>query len=291
MKIAKPSQGFLGLPKENVSKNIVHIIPFGLEKTVTYIGGTKNGPKNIIKASHQVELFDEELKKETYKKFKIKTFKEVKIKPKLDDALQQLTSIVDKSLSKKVFPLILGGEHSITPAIIKSFLKKYRKLTILQIDAHADLRDGYLGVKNSHASAMRRCLDFKNIDIVSLGIRNLCQEEFNYLKKNNNRIKIFWAKEINRWNMYDLKKIVKNKNIYLTFDLDGFDSSLMPATGTPEPGGLFWNDAIKVLKVIFKNSTVVGADVNELAPKKNLHACDFLAAKLVYKILSYKFAS
>ena len=291
MKIAKPSQGFLGLPKENVSKNIVHIIPFGLEKTVSYVGGTKNGPKNIIKASHQVELFDEELKKETYKKFKIKTFKEVKIKPKLDDALQQLTSIVDKSLSKKVFPLILGGEHSITPAIIKSFLKKYRKLTILQIDAHADLRDGYLGVKNSHASAMRRCLDYKNIDIVSLGIRNLCQEEFNYLKKNNNRIKIFWAKEINRWNMSDLKKIIKNKNIYLTFDLDGFDSSLMPATGTPEPGGLFWNDAIKVLKIIFKNSTVVGADVNELAPKKNLHACDFLAAKLVYKILSYKFAS
>lgn len=291
MKIAKPSQGFLGLKKENVSKNIVHIIPFGLEKTVTYVGGTKNGPKNIIKASHQVELFDEELKKETYKKFKIKTFKEVKIKPKLDDALQQLTSIVDKSLSKKVFPLILGGEHSITPAIIKSFLKKYRKLTILQIDAHADLRDGYLGVKNSHASAMRRCLDYKNIDIVSLGIRNLCQEEFNYLKKNNNRIKIFWAKEINRWNMSDLKKIIKNKNIYLTFDLDGFDSSLMPATGTPEPGGLFWNDAIKVLKIIFKNSTVVGADVNELAPKKNLHACDFLAAKLVYKILSYKFAS
>lgn len=291
MKIAKPSQGFLGLKKENVSKNIVHIIPFGLEKTVSYVGGTKNGPKNIIKASHQVELFDEELKKETYKKFKIKTFKEVKIKPKLDDALQQLTSIVDKSLSKKVFPLILGGEHSITPAIIKSFLKKYRKLTILQIDAHADLRDGYLGVKNSHASAMRRCLDYKNIDIVSLGIRNLCQEEFNYLKKNNNRIKIFWAKEINRWNMYDLKKIIKNKNIYLTFDLDGFDSSLMPATGTPEPGGLFWNDAIKVLKIIFENSTVVGADVNELAPKKNLHACDFLAAKLVYKILSYKFAS
>jgi len=291
MKIAKSSQGFLGLKKENVSKNIVHIIPFGLEKTVSYVGGTKNGPKNIIKASHQVELFDEELKIETYKKFKIKTFKEAKIKPKLDDALQQLTSIVDKSLSKKVFPLILGGEHSITPAIIKSFLKKYRKLTILQIDAHADLRDGYLGVKNSHASAMRRCLDYKNIDIVSLGIRNLCQEEFNYLKKNNNRIKIFWAKEINRWNMYDLKKIIKNKNIYLTFDLDGFDSSLMPATGTPEPGGLFWNDAVKVLKIIFKNSTVVGADVNELAPKKNLHACDFLAAKLVYKILSYKFAS
>ena len=291
MKIAKSSQGFLGLKKENVSKNIVHIIPFGLEKTVSYVGGTKNGPKNIIKASHQVELFDEELKIETYKKFKIKTFKEAKIKPKLDDALQQLTSIVDKSLSKKVFPLILGGEHSITPAIIKSFLKKYRKLTILQIDAHADLRDGYLGVKNSHASAMRRCLDFKNIDIVSLGIRNLCQEESDYLKNNNDRIKIFWAKEINRWNMSDLKKIIKNKNIYLTFDLDGFDSSLMPATGTPEPGGLFWNDAIKVLKIIFENSTVVGADVNELAPKKNLHACDFLAAKLVYKILSYKFAS
>ena len=123
MKILKPSAGFLGLPKENKSKNIVHIIPFGLEKTVSYSSGTKNGPKKIIKASHQVELFDEELKLEPYKKFNIKTLQETKIPKKLNDALNLLSNTVSKSLTANAFPLILGGEHSITPAIVKSISK------------------------------------------------------------------------------------------------------------------------------------------------------------------------
>ena len=290
MKFLKPSEGFLGLPKENKNKNKVYIIPFGLEKTVSYSSGTKNGPKKIIEASHQVELFDEELKLEPYKKFNIKTLKQEKIKSKFNDSLNQLSKIIEKTLKSKCFPLTLGGEHSITPAIIKPLAKKYSNLTIVQIDAHADLRDGYMGIHNSHAAAMRRCLDNKNIKIVSIGIRNLCQEEFNYFKKNNKRIKIFWGNEMHKWSMKKLSKILKNKDVYLTFDLDGFDSSLMPATGTPEPGGLFWSDAMRILKTVFKNSNVVGADVNELAPNPHLHACDFLAAKLVYKILSYKFA-
>jgi agmatinase len=290
MKFLKPSEGFLGLPKENKNKNKVYIIPFGLEKTVSYSSGTKNGPKKIIEASHQVELFDEELKLEPYKKFNIKTLKQEKIKSKLNDSLNQLSEIIEKTLKSKRFPLTLGGEHSITPAIIKPLAKKYSNLTIVQIDAHADLRDGYMGIHNSHAAAMRRCLDNKNTKIVSIGIRNLCQEEFNYFKKNNKRIEIFWGNEMHKWSMEKLSKILKNKDVYLTFDLDGFDSSLMPATGTPEPGGLFWSDAMRILKTVFKNSNVVGADVNELAPNPHLHACDFLAAKLVYKILSYKFA-
>lgn len=290
MKFLKPSEGFLGLPKENKNKNKVYIIPFGLEKTVSYSSGTKNGPKKIIEASHQVELFDEELKLEPYKKFNIKTLKQEKIKSKLNDSLNQLSEIIEKTLKSKCFPLTLGGEHSITPAIIKPLVKKYSNLTIVQIDAHADLRDGYMGIHNSHAAAMRRCLDNKNVKIVSIGIRNLCQEEFNYFKKNNKRIEIFWGDEMHKWSMEKLSKILKNKDVYLTFDLDGFDSSLMPATGTPEPGGLFWSDAMRILKTVFKNSNVVGADVNELAPNPHLHACDFLAAKLVYKILSYKFA-
>ena len=290
MKFLKPTKGFLGLPKENKNKNKVYIIPFGLEKTVSYSSGTKNGPKKIIEASHQVELFDEELKLEPYKKFNIKTLKQEKIKSKLNDSLNQVSEIIEKTLKSKRFPLTLGGEHSITPAIIKPLAKKYSNLTIVQIDAHADLRDGYMGIHNSHAAAMRRCLDNKNIKIVSIGIRNLCKEEFNYLKKNNKRIEIFWGNEMHKWSMEKLSKILKNKDVYLTFDLDGFDSSLMPATGTPEPGGLFWPDAMRILKTVFKNSNVVGADVNELAPNPHLHACDFLAAKLVYKILSYKFA-
>lgn len=290
MKFLKPTKGFLGLPKENKSNNKAYIIPFGLEKTVSYSNGTKNGPKKIIEASHQVELFDEELKLEPYKKFNIKTLKQEKIKSKLNDSLNQLSKIIEKTLKSKYFPLTLGGEHSITPAIIKPLVKKYSNLTIVQIDAHADLRDGYMGIHNSHAAAMRRCLDNKNVKIVSIGIRNLCQEEFNYFKKNNKRIEIFWGNEMHKWSMEKLSKILKNKDVYLTFDLDGFDSSLMPATGTPEPGGLFWSDAMRILKTVFKNSNVVGADVNELAPNPHLHACDFLAAKLVYKILSYKFA-
>ena len=290
MKFLKPTKGFLGLPKENKSNNKAYIIPFGLEKTVSYSSGTKNGPKKIIEASHQVELFDEELKLEPYKKFNIKTLKQEKIKSKLNDSLNQLSKIIEKTLKSKYFPLTLGGEHSITPAIIKPLVKKYSNLTIVQIDAHADLRDGYMGIHNSHAAAMRRCLDNKNTKIVSIGIRNLCQEEFNYFKKNNKRIEIFWGNEMHKWSMEKLSKILKNKDVYLTFDLDGFDSSLMPATGTPEPGGLFWSDAMRVLKTVFKNSNVIGADVNELAPNPHLHACDFLSAKLVYKILSYKFA-
>ena len=291
MKTVKSSEGFLGLPSEIKSKNKVLIIPFGLENTVSYESGTKMGPKKIIKASHQVELFDDELKKEPYKKFNLKTLKEEKIKKNLGQALGQLTRIINKTLNLKYFPLTLGGEHSITPAIIKSFKKSYSKLTILQIDAHADLRNQYLGNKNSHACAMRRCLDFKNVNIIGIGIRNICKEEFEFVKKNKDRIKIFWSKDLSKKNMVKIKNLVKNKNVYLTFDVDGFDSSLMPATGTPEPGGLFWNDTLDILKTIFKNSNVIGADINELAPRQNLHACDFLTAKLIYKMLSYKFAS
>ncbi len=291
MKTVKSSNGFLGLSSEIKSKNKVLVIPFGLENTVSYEGGTKMAPKKIIKASHQVELFDDELKKEPYRKFNLKTLKEEKIKKNLDQALEQLTRIINKTLNLKYFPIILGGEHSITPAIIKSFKKNYSKLTIIQIDAHADLRNQYLGNKNSHACAMRRCLDFKNVNIIGIGIRNICKEEFEFVKRNKERIKIFWSKGFSKKNITTIKNLVKNKNVYLTFDVDGFDSSLMPATGTPEPGGLFWNDTLDILKSIFKNSNVIGADINELAPKQNLHACDFLTAKLIYKMLSYKFAS
>ena len=289
MTFLSPVSGFLGLAKKNKSKNCVWVVPFGLEKSVSYGSGTKNGPKAILKASHQVELFDEELLQDSYKNFQIKTLKPFKIKKKLTDALNQLTSITKNILNKKEFPLILGGEHSITPGIIKAFSQKYKKITILQIDAHADLRDGYEGEKFSHASAMRRCLDYKNIEIISFGIRNLCSDEYKYYKSIPKRMKIFWGKDMENWNLSILKKMIKNKNVYITFDLDGFDSSLMSATGTPEPGGLFWNDAMRILKIASENSNIVGADINELAPKKNLHACDFIAAKLAYKILSYKF--
>jgi len=282
-------KGFLGIDNKFRIKEKAVIIPFGLEKTVSYGSGTKNGPKEIIKASHQVELFDEELNCEPYKIIGIKTIKPFSIKKKMDDALNQISKVNELLLKKSLFPLVLGGEHSITPGCIKPFTKKFSDLLILHFDAHADLRESYEGNKFSHASAIRRCLDFKNVNVISFGIRNISSGEVKFLKKNSKRVKVFWAKDKKKWNLNLFKKIIKNKKIYITFDVDSLDLSLMPATGTPEPGGLFWDDVINLIKIASKYSNIVGADINELSPIKGFPGYNFLVAKLAYKILSYKF--
>ena len=282
-------KGFLGINNKFSFKEKVVVIPFGLEKTVSYGGGTRNGPKEIIKASHQVELYDEELNCEPYKKIGIKTLKPFKICKNINKALKKISQINEDFLNKGVFPLTLGGEHSITPGCIAPFAKKYKNLCLLHFDAHADLRDSYNGEKYSHASAIRRCLDHKNISLISFGIRNISKTEIPYLKKNSNRIKIFWAKDKKKWNLNSFRNLIKNKTVYLTFDVDGLDSSIMPATGTPEPGGLLWDETLEIIKIAMKNSKVIGADINELAPIKGFNSYNFLVAKLVYKILSYKF--
>ena len=282
-------EGFLGIDNKFNFKEKVIVVPFGLEKTVSYGGGTRNGPKEIIKASHQVELYDEELKCEPFKKIGIKTLKPFKINKNIKKAIDQIAEINQKILDNKLFPITLGGEHSITPGCIRPFVKKYKKLTLLHFDAHADLRDSYAGEKFSHASAIKRCLDHKNISIVSFGIRNISAEEIPILKKNKKRISIYWAKDKKNWNLKKFKKYIRNKDVYITFDVDGLDSSIMPATGTPEPGGIFWDEALEIIKIACKNSKIVGADVNELAPIKGFNSYNFLVAKLVYKILSYKF--
>ena len=282
-------EGFLGIDNKFKIKEKAIVIPFGLEKTVSYGVGTKNGPREIIKASHQVELYDEELNCEPYKKIGIKTLKPFKIDKNINKALNKISKINEEILNKKIFPLTLGGEHSITPGCIDPFTKKYKKLCLLHFDAHADLRESYNGEKFSHASAIKRCLDYKNVSVISFGIRNISQSEISYLKKNSSRINIFWAKDKKKWNLNKFKKMIKNKTVYLTFDVDGFDSSIMPATGTPEPGGIFWDETLEIIKVAIKNSNIVGADINELAPIKGFNSYNFLVAKLAYKILSYKF--
>ena len=282
-------KGFLGYDASQKINHKVVVVPFGLEKTVSYGGGTKNGPKEIIKASHQVELFDEELNKEPYKEIGIKTLKPFLIKKKINSALNQLSKINERIISKNKFPIVFGGEHSITPGSIKPFTKKYNQITILHFDAHADLRESYNGEKYSHASAMKRCLDFKNVKIVSFGIRNISKSEMNFYQSNKDRIKIFWGKDKKNWNLKNLKKIFKKKNVYITFDVDGFDASIMPATGTPEPGGLFWEEVLPIIKKVSQVSNVIGADINELAPIKGFNSYNFLVAKLAYKILAYIF--
>ena len=282
-------KGFLGVDNNFNFKAKAIVIPFGLEKTVSYGSGTKNGPREIIKASHQVELYDEELNCEPYKKIGIKTLKPFKIDKNIVKALKQISKINEENLKNKIFPLVLGGEHTITPGCIAPFAKKYDKLCLLHFDAHADLRESYNGNQFSHASAIRRCLDHKNISIISFGIRNISSSEIYFLNKNSSRIKIFWSKNKKKWDLKKFKKLIKNKTVYLTFDVDGLDSSVMPATGTPEPGGLFWDETLDIIKIAFKNSNIVGADINELSPIKGFDSYNFLVAKLAYKILSYKF--
>ena len=289
MKYLSNKKGFLGIDNKFNFKEKVIVVPFGLEKTVSYGGGTRNGPKEIIKASHQVELYDEELNCEPYKKIGIKTLKPFKINKNINIALKKMSDTNEKILNKKLFPITFGGEHSITPGCIAPFIKKHKKLCLLHFDAHADLRQSYNGEKFSHASAIRRCLDHKNVSVISFGIRNISKSEIPYLKKNSSRIKIFWAKDKANWNLNKFTKMIKNKIVYLTFDVDGLDSSIMPATGTPEPGGLFWDETLNIIRIAAKNSFIVGADINELSPIKGFNSYNFLVAKLAYKILSYKF--
>ena len=289
LEFLKNKDGFLGIDNKTKFKEKVVVVPFGLEKTVSYGGGTKNGPKEIIKASHQVELYDEELNYEPHKKIGIKTLKPFKIDKNINKALKKISFINENILNKKKFPLVLGGEHSITPGCIIPFTKKFKNICLLHFDAHADLRESYLGERYSHASAIRRCLDYKNVSLISFGIRNISEGEIPFLKKNSKRINIFWAKDKKKWNLNTFKNMIKNKTVYLTFDVDGFDSSIMPATGTPEPGGLFWNESLEIIKIAAKNSNIVGADINELSPIKGFNSYNFLVAKLAYKILAYKF--
>jgi agmatinase len=289
-KLLPSIEGFLALEDEISYENAkVVIVPFGLESSVSYEGGTKNGPRAMIKASHQVELFDDEFWCEPFTAFPLCTIQEPRISKDLNQEIDNLEAIIQKILDDGKFPMTFGGEHSITIGTIKPFARKYDDLVILHFDAHADLRNSYNDEPNSHACALRRCLDFDHIKLVSYGIRNISQSEIPFLEENSHRIKINWARTKSEWNLEEDLKWFKGKNVYLTFDVDGFDSSVMPATGTPEPGGLFWNDVLPVIKAVMNVSNVVGADINELAPKEGMHFCDFLSAKLAYKILSYKF--
>ncbi len=283
--------GFLGVEEKYLKSPEdaqVVVVPFGLEKSVSYGGGTKNGPKAIIKASQQVELFDEEFWCEPFRKYGVATMKAPKIDYRsVPKSLDQLEKITEQVLAAGKFPLILGGEHSITAGSIRPFVKRYPDLAILHFDAHADLRDGYDGEHYSHAAALRRVMDHPISTLISCGIRNISAGEIPYLEANRHRIHMHFGKDRRSW---DAKKIVaplKGRPVFVTFDLDGFDSSLMQATGTLEPGGVMWEDALDIIREASKISNIVGADVVELAPVKALHSCDFLSAKLCYKILSY----
>lgn len=276
-----------------LNKSKAVIVPFGYEASTTYKKGTKKGPKAIILASSQVELFDEELEKEVYKETGICTIPELKFKTGRDFYLP-LANKTAEMLALKKFPVILGGEHTITFGGIMGAKEKYKNFSVLHFDAHADLRDTYEDNKFSHACVLRRVQELKEVkSLVQIGIRNISNEkkegaEFDFYKKNQGRIKIFWARDKEKWQIEDILQNLE-KDVYLTFDVDVFDPSIMPSTGTPEPGGLYWNEVLKIFKQVFLKKNVIASDVVELCPIKDFPSPDFMVAKLIHKIIGYKF--
>ncbi len=289
----RSEDGFLGLSSDEAGDPEAAravIIPFGLETSVTYGSGTAKGPDAIINASPNLEFFDEDLWCEPFRRFGIATLVAPEIVPVLTDALDQLEDIVRKVLDANHFPLVLGGEHSLTAGAIRPFAERYPGLVVLQFDAHSDLRDGYLGEHYSHAAAMRRVLDHSGVSLVGVGIRATDISEVPFIEANPERVKIHWAKDRRRWSVEEIVAPLTDRPIYVTFDVDGFDASLMPATGTPEPGGFFFDEACEILRAAGRAGNIVGADIVELAPISGFHACEFTVAKLAYKLLGYALA-
>lgn len=277
---------YLGIPEEytDFGKSRFVILPIPYEATSSYKTGTKEGPQALINASKQVEFYDEELKTEPYREG-ICTLNE--LEPDVSNPQKMVEKIYStaKSLVDKKRTLIgLGGEHTISIGLVKAHKEKYRNLSVLQLDAHADLRESYQDSKYSHACVMKRINEF--CDYVGVGIRNISKEEITFAKKE--KIKIFYVRDIkDDPEFVDEILALLSENVYITFDLDFLDPSIMPAVGTPEPGGLGWYETLDFLKKVIQNKNVVGFDLVELSPLSGIIAPDFLAAKLLYKIIGY----
>jgi agmatinase len=286
-----PPENFGGLPDEHsqyaTSRAVVFPVP--LERTTSYEHGTRNGPAAILAASRNMELYDEELELEPYKEIGIHTLPAIDTSDgTLDEVISEIFTAQLGLLEDGKFTVALGGEHSLTPPLVSATAKKFKDLSVLQIDAHADLRDEYHGNPASHACAMRRVVEV--CPAVQVGIRSLSVEEAQAIPHLNTSI--YWAKDIARAPLKSwIAKVLADlsPNVYLTIDLDGFDPAFVPATGTPEPGGLDWMQVTSLIRAVADHKKIVGMDVVELLPQPGDHASDFLAAKLVYKCLGYIF--
>lgn len=284
---------FLGIEDKysDYKNSRIVMLPVPYEQTTSYGKGTAKGPKAILNASHYVEFFDEELNRELCfeKGNGICALHPVEFKNKTGrKALDLIYRNVKKIIDDGKFAVTLGGEHSISTATVQAHFDSYKNLSILHFDAHSDLRPEYEGSKYSHASFAARVSEF-TLNITQVGIRAQCKAEYDFIKEK--KINTFYAFEIRDgkygedWQKKVLEKL--DENVYITFDVDYFDPSIMPSTGTPEPNGFFWDETMKLLKMLGEKRKVVGFDVVELSPRKNFPYPDFLTAKLIYKMLNY----
>jgi len=282
------SSNFLGIPEEDhtLEKSRVAVLPVPYERTVSYGVGTKNGPAAVIEASHYVELYDDELDEEPYK-IGVHTLP-FWIPENMEPAgcVEELEGVVAGLVDKGKFVLTLGGEHSIASGPIAAHRRRYPKLSVLHFDAHGDLRDEYEGQKFSHACAARRWVDL-DLRTVQVGIRSISREEVEFVRSSG-LIRVVSNREMHRsddWMEGAFRTL--SDDVYVTFDVDFFDGSLVPGTGTPEPGGGTYEQALRILRRLLEKHRIVGADVVEHAPVPGNRAPDFMIAKLCYKLLGY----
>jgi len=281
---------FLGLGKDLCSweQSKIVVLPVPYDLTTSYLSGTRRGPLAILEASAHMELFDDETLHEVASQG-IHTLDQLEpVTSGPQDMLEQVQAVVSKILDAGKFPVVIGGEHSITAGAVKALKQRFEAITVVQFDAHADMRNSYQHSPYNHACVGRRIAEM--CDLVQIGIRSLSKEEHDFLATSS--IRTFFARDLltdNQW-IEQLLALLP-RDIYITIDLDVLDPSIMPSVGTPEPGGLGWYDITGVLKILAEQKRIVGFDVVELCPQPANPAPDFLAAKLCYKLLSYVYSN
>ena len=265
----------------------VVILPVPLDRTTSYVAGTRNGPHEILVASSHMELWDEETSTDVHS-IGIFTLPEMEFPfGSIDEVVGEIRRVVSELVARDKFPVVIGGEHSITPAVVGAVAERHPGLSVLQIDAHADLRDSYMGTRYNHACAMRRVLEYA--PATQVGIRSLSTEEAAVIPSLPTHVYYdFNMRNDPRWMDHVVDTL--SDTVYVTIDVDGFDPAIMPATGTPEPGGLSWYEMLGLLRRVAEKKRIVGFDLVELSPMGGNVAPNFLCAKLIYKLLSYRFA-
>jgi agmatinase len=285
-----PKQNFAGLlsPYSDLPSARVVILPVPYDSTTEWHSGTREGPQAIINASQYLELYDIELDREIYK-VGIHTLPAVQ--PMLNSPekmIERVYRIAVELVKQGKFPVMLGGEHSLSLGMVEAFKEKFNNICVLQLDAHADLRDEYLGTKYSHACVMRRIHEL--CPIVQVGVRSLSLEENEFLAQNKMRPFYVTTSSLDLPPPDHITTSLSD-NVYVSIDLDVFDLSVMPAVSTPEPGGMQWHEVLNLLRYVSHHKHVIGFDLVELCPNFHTDSCAFLAAKLAYKLIGYAISS
>ena len=268
----------------------VLILPVPLEATVSWGGGTAAGPRTIIQASRQVELYDREHDRECALEYGIHTLPAVELDAEPGAAVAQIAAAVASAAATGKLVVALGGEHTISAGVSHGLLDALgTPLTVVQLDAHSDLRDEYEGSRFSHACVARRMLEDPRVaQVLQLCVRSVDAEEVAFARANERRVRVWYAEDVHdgSWREEFLAR-VRGRRVHLTIDVDGLDPSIVPATGTPEPGGLSWLQALDVIRTTAGAGSIAGIDCVELAPQPGLHHADFTVAKLLYKSITY----